>query len=248
MELQTDLHSCSYCSFLCKLRLDLIKHSLRTHSIEYGFRLKCGINGCPHFFTFGATFSSFKTHASRKHPKWQEHINSSIVPASSSHTDVVEDSCTTTYACDDQTFIAVPEVPQMPCERALMNYLSASLNVAPRSAEHTAALFLLNFQEKYRLSQRTIDFAVGAINSIVDTTLESVKEAIRNSLQQQLVTVDIDSFTHNDPFGALQTQYQQAKFYREEFGLVVIHYVVYSYTTLITTLYCLLGTCNHRTW
>ena len=83
------------------------------------------------------------------------------------------------------------------------------------SANHTAALFLLTLQEKYRLSQKAVNFAVGSISTIVDSVCDSIKESVKNSL-------DLNScFDFEDPFSSLQTEYQQTKFYREEFGLVV---------------------------
>ena len=54
---------------------DLIKHSFGAHSMEATFRFNCGIKGCLHQFRSGATFSSFKSHASRKHPNWHKDIN-----------------------------------------------------------------------------------------------------------------------------------------------------------------------------
>lgn len=67
--------SCTLCSFRCNMRLDLIKHSFAVHSMEPAFHFVCGIRGCLHSFRFGSTFSSFKSHASRKHPNWQESVN-----------------------------------------------------------------------------------------------------------------------------------------------------------------------------
>ena len=86
------------------------------------------------------------------------------------------------------------------------------------SANHTAALFLLTLQEKYRLSQKAINFAVGSISTIVDSVCGSIKESVQKSFD----VMDIYScFDWEDPFSSLQTEYQQFKFYREEFGLVV---------------------------
>ena len=52
---------------------------------------------------------------------------------------------------------------------------------APPSAKHTAALFLLTLQEKYKLSQKAIDFAVGSISSIVDSVCDSIRNDIQSS-------------------------------------------------------------------
>lgn len=47
------------------------------------------------------------------------------------------------------------------------------------SAQRTAALFLLTFQERYKLSQTAILFAVGTINTIVDGACKSLRESIQ---------------------------------------------------------------------
>lgn len=57
--------------------MDLMKHYFATHSMEPSFRIVCGIRGCSHSFVFGSTFSSFKSHASRKHPNWQQCVKES---------------------------------------------------------------------------------------------------------------------------------------------------------------------------
>ena len=66
---------CSSCSYRCKTQLKLVKHTFESHSIEPTFQYKCGIKGCIHQFHSGSTFSSFKTHANRKHPNWHESIS-----------------------------------------------------------------------------------------------------------------------------------------------------------------------------
>lgn len=69
--------TCHLCSYRCKAQLNLIKHSFGAHSVEANFKMKCGIKGCLHQFNTGATFSSFKTHANRKHPNWHENFKTS---------------------------------------------------------------------------------------------------------------------------------------------------------------------------
>ena len=62
------------------------------------------------------------------------------------------------------------------------------------------------------LPQAAIDFAVGAVNGIVTNACESLLTRVN------LPTTD---FELDDPFASLQTEYQQSKFYRQEFGMVV---------------------------
>ena len=68
---------CSICCYRSSARLDLIKHAFSSHSFDPTFHFVCGIHSCLHRFKSGATFRSFKTHAHRKHPHWQEDVNDS---------------------------------------------------------------------------------------------------------------------------------------------------------------------------
>ena len=54
------------------------------------------------------------------------------------------------------------------------------------STKKAAALFILTFQEQYKLSQKVINFAVGTVDAIVD----SACEAIRSSLQERYPAAD----------------------------------------------------------
>ena len=67
-----------------------------------------------------------------------------------------------------------------------------------------------------------INFAVESINTIVDDVCQSVEYSVQRALEQDGCTSEISPyFSNHDPFANLQTDYQQAKFYRDEFGLVV---------------------------
>lgn len=210
--------SCMFCPYCCNVRLDLIKHLFSSHSVEATFHFVCGIKGCLHSFKFGSTYSSFKTHANRKHPNWQDYVNERdatplLLPTSSSSMHLLNPESDLPAA--DLPAEYLPELPESP-EPVVMD---AELMSCP-SAQRTAALFLLTFQERYKLSQRAINFAVGTINTIVDGACES----LRDSLQERgSLTTDVAACfdQREDPFAHLQTEYMQTKFYRDEFGLVV---------------------------
>ena len=213
--------SCKFCSYRCKLRLNLIKHCLQTHSLEYTFRFRCGIKGCLHCFTVGATFSSFKTHANRKHPNWQDYVNDPIPSVNE-----------LPFILDEESIPPVTELPSTHEEPVTELSLPLThddedsiykefdnIGGEGQSTQHVAARFLINFQEQYKLSQRAINFAVGSINTIVGSVLTSVQSTVEAAM---LTETDLtSSFTFEDPFKSLKTEHQQSKFYREEFGLVV---------------------------
>ena len=52
-------------------------------------------------------------------------------------------------------------------DHEISHKMPAMSRTAPPSAQNVAALFLLTFQEKYKLPQKAINFAVGSVNTIV---------------------------------------------------------------------------------
>ena len=69
----------------------------------------------------------------------------------------------------------------------------------------------------------TINFAIRAINGIIGNVCNSLQHSLAST--STFCTEQISSqFEYEDPFASLQTEYQQTKFYREQFGLIVSHY------------------------
>ena len=88
--------------------------------------------------------------------------------------------------------------------------------------QRTAALFLLTFQEKCKVSQTAINFAVGSINTIVDSVCEGVQSSLVNEERLASAADTIKACCNRqDPFIHIQTEYKQSKFYHENFGLIV---------------------------
>ncbi len=207
--------SCTFCTYCCNVRLDVIKHLFSSHSVEATFNFVCGIKGCLHSFKYGSTFSSFKTHANRKHPNWQDCVNDAeamppLLPVLPSLSVPLLNSEPDLTANDDLT---------EPVSNDMVDVSNAELRPCP-STQRTAALFLLTFQEKYKLSQRAINFATGTINTIVDGVCESLRDSLQESGSSPTdIAACIDQ--REDPFAHLQTEYMQSKVYRDEFGLVV---------------------------
>ena len=82
-------------------------------------------------------------------------------------------------------------------------------------------LFLLRFKEQYKLPQSAINFAVGSINSIVESVCDDVYESVHASLKMGTAEFAACFQEYQDPFASLHTEYKQSKFYRDVFGLVV---------------------------
>ena len=220
--------SCCFCSYRSNSRLNLIKHSFASHSIEPAFHIVCGVKGCVHSFKFGSTFSSFKTHASRKHPNWQESVNDETAAVTVTPSPVTPSPVAPSLELSQADLTTTPDPVELTEDPTVSGHCcSGSLtNHEPSSSPPTqraAALFLLTFQERYKVSQTAINFAVGSINTIVSGVCESVRESIQSSVDSGCSSMDIAAHfdDREDPFASLQTEYRQSKFYREHFGLVV---------------------------
>lgn len=194
--------------------------------MEPAFHFVCGIRGCLHSFKVGSTYSSFKSHASRKHPNWQESVNDEAVERSPPLTPSLSEDLNSQILTLTQSGCPILTGQEFASGETACSLCTVQLLTTPPlscpSAQRAAALFLLTFQEKYKLSQSAINFAVGSINTIVD----SVCESTQSSLQEALATGDVDAMKLyldelESPFAQLQTEYKQSKFYREHFGLVV---------------------------
>lgn len=208
---------CKLCSYRCSIRISLIKHSFEAHSMEPLFNFVCGIQGCLHCFKNGSSFSSFKSHASRKHPNWQEYINAELPLPSLSLSSSDELNCEDHIVEDSLQLSLVENTSE---HENTVSSTNSQLHNFPQSCsegQKRAALFLLTFKEKYNLSQTAIDFAVGSVQQMLNSVCTSA-----------VTTVDVDPLVAEtiaanleDPFSLLQTSHQQTKFYRENFGLVV---------------------------
>ena len=212
---------CTLCSYRSNNRMDLIRHNFATHSMEPSFRIVCGIKGCAHSFVFGSTFSSFKSHVSRKHPNWQQCVNESESLLSDAAASQV--SVTLGAGCDGEVDpVVFPNSPNTNTDLFSISVCDPGPKSQPcprRSAQEAAALFLLTFKEQYKLPQRAIDFAVGSIQSILSDVCATLQESMQVSLRSPDCNLDFQE--HEDPFYCLQTEYMQTKFYRDVFGLVV---------------------------
>ncbi|SMN12480.1 hypothetical protein SPBRAN_1135 [uncultured Candidatus Thioglobus sp.] len=158
-------------------------------------------------FKCGATFASYRTHANRHHPDWQV-LNTSDI---SVHTSYEASSCVLPSELE-------LDADQSQCTTDQLDTPFATVE-PEQDPQRVAAMLLLTLKEKYMISQDAVNFTLGSISSIVDGVCDSIKDSIqeRSSLTSDMLAC----FNHSDPFDSLQTEYQQTKFYKKEFGLVV---------------------------
>ena len=197
---------CQRCSFCCTKKLPLIKHIFEAHSSEPTFCFTCGINGCIHQFKFGGTYSTWKTHASQKHPDWQDLVDNLIKSNTHQHQNDDTDSCNA-----NPPSTADPDVDDPLSDHPDVEVPSIVGDVPTTNVpcpERAAAMFLLTFKEKYMMPQVAIDFATGAINGIIDNMCDRLLQSIQND--SDIISQGLSvNFQHEDPFSLLRTEYQQ---------------------------------------
>ncbi len=203
---------CDQCSYRCSSRIQLIKHSFSSHSSEPLFKLRCSIHGCLYCFLPGSSFSSFKTHVSRKNPDWQKSLAAYDGTSGPILTQVANEEfgerLTVVQEQENIQALIGDSEEQLPMD--VDNYLEDDIPFSSHDSRRTAALFLLTFKEKYNLSQRALDYAIGSVGNIVQLSLMSA-----------LGETAAENVCFDNPFGGLQTEYRQNQFYKNEFGLVV---------------------------
>ena len=87
-----------------------------------------------------------------------------------------------------------------------------------------AASFILNLKEKFKLTQVSIDFVTHSVEELLKASTENIKQGILEYLHQQGIEIALpfpDKCFPVNLFQRFTTEYQQTKFYKEYFGLIV---------------------------
>ena len=88
-----------------------------------------------------------------------------------------------------------------------------------------AARFILNLKEKYKLSQMTLDFVTHSVEELLKVSTDNIKQHVLKTLHLQGIEItpplSDKCFSSVNPFLSLKTEYQQTKFYKENFSLIV---------------------------
>ena len=91
------------------------------------------------------------------------------------------------------------------------------------SLELTAAHFVLNLKEKFKLSQASLNFAIKGIEKIIEVSTNNIQDAVIKNLS--ITTSNIEQcFSQANPFINLKIEYQQTKYFKEHFGYIVRMY------------------------
>lgn len=196
-ESSSTVKQCQLCVTKAPDLKHLLKHIRQVHAHQPGFKLCCGLSGCPRMFT---TFEVFRNHVYAVHTD-DEVIS---IPMPEEHpTEEINDPL-----LDDD------------------NDLSAGQSVR-QSRKKAAAIWILKIQEVYKLPQSTMENILTDVTGFIEDMLTELYEDVVSFLAEAGVEVSSvaglsDLFrSHANPFAGLQTQFTQLKFYIDALNLVV---------------------------
>lgn len=238
------MYNCKYCVFRSSHGIDFVKHLFEAHKFEDTFHYQCGISSCTRVFTGGTSFDAFRGHCTRKHHNWQhgftpnlepavEHVVSagraitSIREVSEADSDTANDyESTQEDLASDLIGSNDTSIDTSTSGDIEHNAEQLSLPVQKQSVKTAAAKFILTLKEKYKLTQASLDYAVKAVDELISISNKAVQESFANGQ-------GLTNTLYASPFDDLKTEYQQTKYFKENFGLIVSVDIVVPYHVLI---------------
>ena len=232
---------CSYCSFRCPSKYQLLKHLFESHSSNKDFKISCPGNDCPKSF---ATFSSFLSHANRKHPMWKEQLESStrtfLFCDGLSQGGLAATTASKEADLDSSSYENPEENPnearndadhQADPDSSIDAHIPVFSNLTTNGAEGSCANDSIINNGVSCLDKSVHSQAVAAkflltlkeqyriSQTALEFTINAVKDivAVHSSRDHEELQHDVLL----NPFEGVETEYMQTKFYREHFGLVV---------------------------
>ena len=195
----------------------LIQHLFEAHNSVHNFTFTCEIGSCGHVFTTGSSYSGYLTHRHRKHPNWRQQIvETTSIDAGDIHANPL--NCYESSNRDDHDDGDFTDIPALDAEETVQG-CNESENI-----ESIAAHFLLALKEIHKLTQVTLDFILISISKLIKIILGSIKLTVLEKTREKdpsIIPLLVNCFLPVDPFQNLKTEYQQTKFYKEYFSLVV---------------------------
>lgn len=213
--METEKFSCPLCP---SERTDRLKFTLKQylqhlrlfHAHQPRFHLTCGIQGCQRTFL---KFRTFENHVSLMHREQQHHSDEQHMVSENDHADCSGEDMATNNSMD-----IVQISSNTTSEPAFMNLQKSS------------ALMLLKLKEVHKLTQVTLQGIVDDVTDLCQNRLSAIHSAVNLAITNAgLSPSDIEGLkdifdSDNEfaqPFFGLETQYQQFKFYKENFKFVV---------------------------
>lgn len=105
----------------------------------------------------------------------------------------------------------------------------STLTVQKEVIKTDAAKFILTLKEKYKMTQASLDYNIKAVDKLIFMSSKVVEQLLAEGDQGQ----------YSSPFDDLQTEYQQTKYFKENFSLIVsVHVMCIPFQTLFLVLPC----------
>ena len=218
--------ACSFCSFQSSNTIEIVKHLFQAHNSEDDFKYVCGISSCTRTFTKGSSFDAFRSHCARYHHNWRELVSESLIE---SEVDTTGTSVSMTEDCciaDGSENVEGTSNPDLVESRMLTNFNDDYVVGHVDTVKVAAANLILTLKEKFKLPQSAIDYTIQAVEEITMLSTDSMKKSVTNNLLASGLSINpsFNDCSSNSPFMELKTEYQQTKFFKENFGLVVSIY------------------------
>ena len=247
---RTDVvYHCRRCLFRTNNGIEFVRHIFDAHGFETTFRYWCRISSCTRVFMNGSSYNTFRGHCTRKHRNWQHNFIPTIEDldgvsgctitdtdcedSDGTQEDIngIEGDMDGTGGDTDSTREDMNGTGRdTDCCREdvdgtqedMVSIATCDVMVEAHDPGHTAsnskddvkkaaAKFILTLKEKFKLTQVSLDYTVKAVEELLllsNKCIEQSDSMLTNGL-------------HPSPFDELKTEYQQTKFFRENFGLVV---------------------------
>lgn len=188
---------------------DFLKHVQLFHSHQPGFSITCGLDGCLRSFS---SFRSFRNHVYSYH-------------GGDSSLELQQDDNDPTRAGgddgEDEDGADGDGDTGATCEMS---------GTCIQPSQRNAAMFLMGLKEKHMITQTALQGVIEGVTNLMQSQLDTLHSQVHQQLLQsgvsQAVVDGLQPFFSGDgifgrPFQGLETQYQQLKFYRQHFNLVV---------------------------
>lgn len=208
-----DICRCSFCSFQSIDKLVFVKHIFQAHNTEEGFSYSCWFLNCSRIFNVGLSFDAFRCHCSRYHDGCIQQCISTMLTrvneeqTQSVTTDIEENMDTNNSYSNSEELVHL--------ESGMVN---------DKDVQLAAAHFILVLKEKFKLTQTSLDYAIKGLGEITMLSANRMKHSVMRLLNESGSSINAtlqDCLIPTDPFANLKTEYQQNKFFKENFGLIV---------------------------
>ena len=224
-----NINRCGFCSFQSVDKLVFVKHIFQAHNTEEGFSYTCGFLNCSRTFIMGTSFDAFRSHCTRYHDGCIERCLPTML------TRVDEDDGVETHSVTCSTNIEEGMDTNNPHTNSAEDFAcleSEMVNdkdvesemINDEDVQLAAARFILILKEKHKLTQMSLDYAIKGIEEITMLSANRFKHSVMSVLNESGSSINAtlrDCLIPTSPFVNLKTEYQQNKFFKENFGLIV---------------------------